>query len=144
MAHRGVKPSNMMLDYNSGRLQIGDFGLSQFFKTRTEQLEANKIIKSKHIGIRFIPPEQIDDFLFSKHHLRPVEHHKKADIWAAGVTLYRLLTREFPIKANSITTLKTQLRSSEPINLDLIENIEIRQLLQGMLEKDPERRCSIL
>jgi len=60
------------------------------------------------------------------------------------VTLYRLLTREFPIKANSVMNLKTQLRLSEPVNLDLVDNIEIRQLLSCMLEKDPAKRTSII
>lgn len=53
----------------------------------------------------------------------------KADIWAAGVTLFRLITKEYPIKGAAVVNLKTQLRSSEPVNLELIENIEIRQVL---------------
>ena len=53
----------------------------------------------------------------------------KADIWAAGVTLFRLITKEYPIKGSAVVNLKTQLRSSEPVNLELIENIEIRQVL---------------
>ncbi len=68
----------------------------------------------------------------------------KADIWAAGVTLFRLLTKEFPIKGTAVVNLKTQLRSSEPVNLELIENIEIRQLLSCMLEKYPAKRCSVI
>ena len=40
--------------------------------------------------------------------------------------------------------LKTQLRTHDPVNLDLIDNIEIRQLLSLMLEKDPARRCSVI
>ena len=68
----------------------------------------------------------------------------KADIWAAGVTLFRLITKEFPIKGTSVVNLKTQLRSSEPVNLELIDNIEIRQVLSGMLEKDPVKRCSVI
>ena len=76
--------------------------------------------------MRFVPPELIDDFFQAKIHLKPEECHKKADIWAAGVTLYRLLTREFPIKATSVMNLKTQLRCSKPVNLDLIDDVEIQ------------------
>ena len=86
----------------------------------------------------------IEDYLLGKYHLRDTEAHKKADIWAAGTTLYRLLTREFPIKATSVINLKTQLRSSEPVNLEMIDQIEIRQLLSCMLEKDPAKRCSVI
>ena len=61
--------------------------------------------------------------------MRDLQAHMKADIWAAGVTLFRLITKEYPIKGAAVVNLKTQLRSSEPVNLELIENIEIRQVL---------------
>ena len=34
VAHRGIKPANLMLDQASGSLLVSDFGLSQFFKSR--------------------------------------------------------------------------------------------------------------
>ena len=110
-----------MLEDAEGKVRLCDFGLSQFFQARPERLESGKMIKLKHQGVRFIPPEMIEDYLLGKFHLRDIEAHKKADIWAAGTTLYRLLTREFPIKATSLMNLKTQLRSSEPVNLELID-----------------------
>jgi len=63
VAHRGVKPSNMMLEFTSGKLKVCGFGLSQFFQCRSEKLEDSKLIKAKHQGIRFIPPELIEDYL---------------------------------------------------------------------------------
>lgn len=71
--------------------------------------------------MRYIPPELIDDYLHGGYHLRGVEAHMKADIWASGVTLYRLLTRQYPIKATSLMNLKAQLRSNEPVNLEQID-----------------------
>ena len=97
----------MMLDGAEAKLKVSDFGLSQFFQARPERLDTSKLIKLKHQGVRFIPPELIEDYLQGKFHLRDTEAHKKADIWAAGATLYRLLTREFPVKATSLMNLKT-------------------------------------
>ena len=48
----------------------------------------------------------IDDYLQGKHHLRDIQSHKSADIWASGVTLYRLLTQEYPIKETRVMNLK--------------------------------------
>ena len=49
VAHRGVKPSNMMLESAEGaKLKVCDFGLSQFFQARPERLESGKMIKLKH------------------------------------------------------------------------------------------------
>ena len=95
-----------MLDH-TGPMMVCDFGLSQFFQCNSEKLETSKLIRGKHQGIRFIPPELIEDYLKGKYHLASIETHKKADIWAAGVTLYRLITREFPIKASGVMDLKT-------------------------------------
>ena len=94
--------------------------------------------------MRFVPPEFLDDYLAGRAYLKPVDAYKRADIWAAGVTLYRLLTREYPVKANTIVNMQLQLRSRDPINLDLIENVEIKQLLSQMLDKDPAKRCSVI
>ena len=37
-----------------------------------------------------------------------------------------MMTKEFPVKGISLINLKTQLRAKEPLNMDKIENIEIR------------------
>ena len=36
VAHRGIKPSNMMFDLTSDKLKLCDFGLYQFFEARAE------------------------------------------------------------------------------------------------------------
>lgn len=47
VAHRGVKPSNMILDNKTGKLCVTDFGLNQFFLSRAESLNPSKVIKTK-------------------------------------------------------------------------------------------------
>lgn len=57
VAHRGIKPANLMLDQPSGTLLVSDFGLSQFFTSRaaaeyaasgkTRQSDAATAAKSK-------------------------------------------------------------------------------------------------
>ena len=64
---------------------------------------------------------------------------KSIDIWAAGVTLFLLLTGEYPFKGSSLPEITEQLCNSEP-PLHKIANKEIRQLLSAILVKEPERR----
>ena len=99
-----------MLDSRNGKVKMSDFGLAQFFAARSERLDSSKVIKSKYAGIRFVPPELLEDYLQGRYQLCSEQAHKQADIWAAGVTLYRLLTKEYPVKATSVLNLKTQLR----------------------------------
>jgi len=120
--------------------------MSYIFKTRTEfhqPVARSKLMKDR--DIRYLPPEFIEDFIDGKSQDRSLAALKSADIWAAGVILYRLLTLEFPIKAKKVSDITDQLLlSSDPVNLELIENIEVRQLLSKMLEKSPEKRFTIL
>lgn len=91
-----------------------------------------------------MPPELIEDFLSGSYPHVSTEALKKADIWAAGILLYRLLQREYPVKANSVMNLKTQLRKFDTdTHLEAIDNVEIKQLLAGMLDKDTGKRSSI-
>ena len=50
IAHRDVKPENLMLD-SQGKLKLCDFGMSQFFSG------ANDILKGTQGTVRFMAPE---------------------------------------------------------------------------------------
>ena len=126
LAHRDIKPENMMLD-PSGRLVLCDFGVSQFFEADSD------LVRGTLGTIRFMAPE-----LFGAS-ANKILYGKSIDIWAAGITLFLLLTKEFPFKGGSLPEIAEQLSNSEP-PLHKIENKEIRQLLTAILAKDPAKR----
>ena len=120
----------MMID-SSGKLVLCDFGVSQFFEAD------NDLVKGTLGTIRFMAPE-----LFCPQ-AKKMLYGKSIDIWAAGITLYLLLTKEFPFKGKSLPEITDQLINSEP-PLEKIKNKEIRQLLAAILSKDPEKRPTAL
>ena len=116
----------MMLD-ESGKLVLCDFGVSEF-------LEPNDDIVHGLFGtVRFMAPEMFGAAG------RQDMHAKSIDIWAAGVTLYKLLTNQYPFPGKSVSKLRDQLK--HPPSFENIHNIEQRQLLENMLERDPANRA---
>ncbi len=82
VVHRDIKPSNLMLDV-TGNLWIGDFGLAQS-RTGPDITMTGEMMGTLH----YMSPEQIE----CQHHV--MDH--RTDIYSLGVTLYELLTLEWP------------------------------------------------
>ena len=88
LSHRDIKPENMMLS-EKGDLILCDFGVSQFFDSK------RAIVKGMMGTMRFMAPEcfrQVQCKEFNGKHI---------DIWAAGVTLFLLLTNKYPFSGNT-------------------------------------------
>ncbi len=78
--HRDIKPGNIHLG-DDGELRILDLGVAQ------SGLEEQEIVRAPQAGTpSFLAPEQFD-------HAPPSRH---TDVYAAGVTLYLMLTRRYP------------------------------------------------
>jgi len=64
------------------------------------------------------------------------------DIWSAGVVLYAMLYGTVPFKANNMSELqKLILKAKYSMKDDISE--EARELLKGLLEKDPQKRMTV-
>lgn len=69
-------------------------------------------------------------------------HGKMTDIWAAGITLYYLTSGRIPFIAKKIEDLYTVIRTQE-VKFPNKMSASLKDLLRGMLIKDPEERFSI-
>ncbi len=88
IVHRDVKPSNFLYD-SSGEVFLSDFGVAKS-KPFTDD-EGEWLIGTP----AYMCPEMI----------RGEKTDGRADVYALGVTLYRLLTGELPFRADSNTSL---------------------------------------
>jgi len=94
--HRDLKPANIMIDSESGRSVIMDFGLA-----RPERPGGTITPEEDMLGSPpYMSPEQIDDSL------GPVD--RRTDIYSLGVLLYELITEKeaFYGKSNAIVMRK--------------------------------------
>jgi serine/threonine protein kinase len=123
--HRDVKPSNCFVLQN-GRLKVLDFGIAASADQHPGQIQL--------VGtLPYMAPELFGSF---------PRYTEKVDIWAAGVTLYQLLTGRPPFMGRSRLELQANVaRQSFP---SLPESLpfarELGWILDRALAKDPAQR----
>ena len=124
--HRDVKPANIWL-VPDGSVKLLDFGIAKFSSsTMTRQ---GSVLGS----ISYMPPEQING----------LEVDGRADVFAAGVVLFELLTGKKPFAGDSPTAVLARIMDDEPVRgQDLPPDLPkplVAAVLKA-LQKDREKR----
>jgi len=100
VVHRDVKPSNVLVD-PAGRVKVADFGLAT--AASMERLTQT----GAFVGTpTYMAPEQVAG---QREAIGPA-----TDVWAVGVLLYQLLTRELPFAGGSYAALARQICADAP------------------------------
>ena len=123
--HRDIKLDNILLSAH-GEVKICDFGVSKVVK-RGE-------IMTEQCGTpAYIAPEILAD--------RGYEGFA-VDIWSAGVVLYAMLYGVVPFRANNMSELQKLIIKAKYSLQDCISK-DARDLLAGLLEREPAKRLTI-
>ena len=125
--HRDIKPSNLILTPD-GTVKLMDFGIA---KIAGEQrlTQVNKVVGT----IEYMAPELIEgkDPSFA------------SDIYAAGVTMYELLTGKLPFESTTDYTLMQEIVKKKPVSVDKLNAAvpaALSNIVMKTLEKKPESR----
>ena len=123
--HRDVKPANVLLEHNTGRVVLTDFGIATYegdsALTRTGDLIGSP---------DYLAPERV-------HGSRP---GPASDLWGLGATLFAAVEGESPFRRDSpLTTLTAVVTDPlpEPRNAGALTPV-----LRALLSKDPAERPS--
>ncbi|XP_017771252.1 PREDICTED: serine/threonine-protein kinase STK11 [Nicrophorus vespilloides] len=127
--HKDLKPGNLLLTLE-GDLKISDLGVAE-----TIDLFAEDDTCHNGQGSPAFQPPEIANGLESFPGF-------KVDIWSAGVTLYNLTTGLYPFEGDNIYRLYENIGKGEFTIPEDIEN-PLRDLLLGMLRKEPEERLNL-
>lgn len=132
IVHRDIKPSNMLLDA-SGCLKLLDLGLARWNHGDSGSIT---LANQQHLlgTVDYLAPEQALDSHEADH---------RADIYGLGCSLVFVLTGRPPYPDGTIAEkiAKHQMMPLPALNLirpDLPADVVL--LIQGMLEKQPEKR----
>ena len=129
VVHRDIKPGNILLT-RDGTVKISDFGVA-------EQLDpylASDISISSLGSPAFQPPEiALGREEFSAF---------KVDIWAAGVTLYNMVTGAYPFMGTNLYNLFQNIGAGEFTLPDSLDPA-LQDLIRRMLTHDPATRASL-
>ncbi|KAI8907222.1 kinase-like domain-containing protein [Gorgonomyces haynaldii] len=128
IAHRDIKPDNMMLSKDNV-LKIVDFGVSEIFAKGNDKSD-------KTVGTpAFYAPE-----------MAGISHGElsaqAADIWAMGVTLYCMSFGKLPFKGSSIMELYNAIQQEEPV-IPTGTDPFLEDLLKRLLNKNYETRITL-
>jgi calcium/calmodulin-dependent protein kinase I len=130
VAHRDIKPDNIMFDMN-GELKLADFGSAAWFGGLDGEQKMEGIVGTPY----YVAPEVISGRRYSE----------KVDVWSAGVVIYMLLSGTAPFDGESAgdifeAVLRANLRF--PTKIFGWVSPMAKDLLRRMLSRDVTRRFS--
>ena len=130
VVHRDVKPSNLLIDDEEGRIWLTDFGLAK----RLDDVTLSRT--GAVMGTpRYMSPEQA----MAAHN--KLDH--RTDLYSLGATLYELATDKPVFSGESPHNIILQILETEPVPArKLVPSLprDLDTILMKCLSKDPSRR----
>ena len=116
--HRDIKPANVMLDLK-GHVKLGDFGVAQIADIDDDLAKATCMQGSTVGTLKYLSPEQVAG--------EPLD--ARADLFAAGVVMYQMLTGTKPFEGDSDFAVMQAIAQHDPVrpsslNLNLPAGID--------------------
>ncbi len=130
--HRDIKPDNILLDADTNRAMVTDFGIARAVQEGNDvRLTATGVA----IGTpAYMSPEQAAG---------DREIDGRSDLYALGIVAYQMLAGELPFKATNTPTMLMKHLTERPA--PIIQHrpevpADLEAIIMTLLEKEPERR----
>jgi serine/threonine protein kinase len=129
LIHRDVKPSNILIDPDTGRAKITDFGLARLGTTVSKLTQEGVLAGTP----AYMSPEQVQ----ASEHL-----DGRTDVYSLGMTLYEALTGKNPFHGAAHVVLQQVLAEEPrpPRQLDDRIPRDVETICLKALAKEPNRR----
>ena len=128
VVHRDIKPANVMVD-DEGGVYLTDFGLAKVLEGSSDLTVSGVVMGTP---LYMAPEQSVGD-----------EVDGRADIYAAGVILYEMVTGQPPFQAETpMAIVLAHLHEPLPLPRDINPNVpdEIQRVILKALAKKPEDR----
>jgi len=131
VVHRDIKPDNILIDAQSQRPMVTDFGIARAISDGSDaRLTATGIA----IGTpAFMSPEQSAG---------DRDLDGRSDLYSLGVVAYQMLCGDLPFNANSTPALLVKHLSERPVPIDQRASVppDLARVVMLLLEKNPDDR----
>ena len=151
IAHRDIKPDNLLIDMN-GTLKLSDFGVSTHFinDRQKRSISMKSLARSTSRGqmqqtegtYSFYSPEMCSTGGRDRMRGRGYNAYM-ADLWAAGICLWIFVFGTVPFESNDVTELFRKIREEE-VDRPHRLSPELDNLLSLMMRKNVTRRPSVM
>jgi serine/threonine protein kinase len=140
IVHRDIKPGNLFLAERPGGasiVKVLDFGISKITNKpgQSGRREKQVTLVDERLGTPvYMSPEQLE---------AAVDLDARADIWALGVVLHELVTRNVPFGGDDLTQLFVAILQHPPIPLRAVlpnAEPELEAIILRCLEKERDKR----
>ena len=126
ICHRDIKPENILLDEKKQILKLIDFGLSKKY---------TGYLSTPCGSPSYVAPEMIKGLIYDS---------LLIDIWSCGIVLYGMIFGFLPFNDQNNEILFSKiLNNNIEFPNDVIISNECRDLINKMLEKEPNKRICI-
>ena len=130
--HRDIKPDNILLDKESGRAMVTDFGIARAIQEGSDsRLTATGVA----IGTpAFMSPEQAAG---------DREIDGRTDLYALGVVAYQMLSGRLPFQASTTASMLMKQITERPTPVGQLRSdcpADLASTVMSLLEKEPENR----
>lgn len=129
--HRDVKPENILIS-DKDQVILVDFGLAKEEGQQTISMSDELFGTPQYLSPEYISESSDIDI--------------RTDIYSLGITLFYAVSGKLPFNSkNPIDIIRQQLNDEPPVLIDIKPGIsqEYSDLISSMLEKIPEKRCSL-
>ncbi|PON40168.1 Calcium/calmodulin-dependent/calcium-dependent protein kinase [Parasponia andersonii] len=127
VAHRDVKPQNLLLDRN-GSLKVSDFGLSAL----PDRIR-NGLLHTACGTLAYTAPEVL---------ARRGYDGSKADAWSCGVILHVLVTGQLPFDDRNQAAMNNKIRNRDYRFPDSV-SVPAQKIIYRLLDPNPKTRLTI-
>jgi serine/threonine protein kinase/Leucine-rich repeat (LRR) protein len=129
LIHRDIKPGNIWLEADTGRVKILDFGLARSTNDNVQLTQSGAIVGTP----AYMAPEQA--------RAQAVDH--RADIFSLGCVMYEMATGRRPFIGENTMAMLTSLAVDTPAAVATLNPAipaELAALIEQLLSKKPDRR----
>jgi tRNA A-37 threonylcarbamoyl transferase component Bud32 len=133
--HRDIKPGNIVLDGETGRAMVLDFGISAAASSRRPGLSSRITEEGMYLGTpTYMSPEQGG----------AEELTEKSDVYSLGILAFELLVGHPPFEGTPVAVMSAHANDVPPRVDSLRADVspELATLIERCLEKTPARRPS--
>lgn len=129
IVHRDIKPENI-LQSQSNKFLLADYGVAHLFKSNEN---SHNSLTDSEGTLYFYAPEMLDGNSYTGYY---------TDLWAFGVTIYILHYGTLPFFSLNVTSLFNSIMQ-DTIDFPQPISDNLKELLKGLLQKDPNKRWKI-